>query len=425
MSAFVLSFFALLAAQPALNDTARSGEEEFRLDPKEEFVPATLTADGQAVVAGLNKFGFELYGKLQSSDGDLAISPASVSTAFGLAYAGATGRTASDIAKTLHYPAIGDFHSTFGSLLRTMDLHQNGRTLSVNNALWLQEGMAINPAYQQLVERNYSAGIQRADYRHDPEAARLKINAWVEAKTNDKIKNLLVPGNVTQATRSVLVNTIYFKADWANPFNPQETRQEAFTLATGRAIKRDLMHTQEHFGYAHEAGVSLLSMPYRGRETEMLIILPDEANGLAALERSLNSAKLERLADKMRPAKVRVTLPKFKIEKRFELATTLKELGMTVPFSGQANFPGLIDPSRRQADSAGLVIGDVIHQVFVEVEEKGTEAAAATAIGIVVSAARVAPLKDFRADHPFLFLIRDRRTNAILFIGRFTGEASN
>jgi leukocyte elastase inhibitor len=427
MAVSILAVLAMHLAQPTPpTDEGRLAAQaveagEFRSNPNEEVVPAKLDADGQAVVKGLNQFGFELFGKLQHEKGDLAVSPASVSTAFGLAHAAAKGRTANEIAATLHYPEVGDFNAAFGGVLRTMDLHRNGRTLTVNNAIWLQEDLPISTSYRQLVERNYGAGIQRVDYRTDPDAARLKINAWVESKTNDKIKNLLIPGNVTPATRSYLVNTIYFKADWADPFSMDSTKAEDFTLASGKTIKRDLMHQQGNFALAEETGIKVLSMVYRGGETEMLIFLPDKASGLPAIERSLNSTRLERLEDKLSHTTVRVTLPKFKIENRFELIEPLKALGMVTPFSDQADFSGMADI----AGEARLAIGGVIHKVFVEVEEKGTEAAAATAVGIVITGARVGAPKEFRAEHPFLFLIRDRRTKAVLFVGRFTGEASN
>jgi serpin B len=416
-----LALFALLTLQP--DSSAQTGQpvEEAKPDPNEQYVPATLDADGKAVVGGLNQFGFELYGTLRDARGDMALSPASISTAFGLAHAAAKGPTANDIARTLHYPAVADFPASFGAVLRTMAIDRNGRRLTVNNALWLQDDMPIGAGFQQLVGRNYGAGIQRVDFREDPEAARLKINAWVESKTNDRIKNLLRPDNVTRATRSYLVNTIYFKADWADPFSKDSTKAEDFTLASGKKIKRDLMHQQGDFALAEEGGIRMLSMVYRGGETEMLILLPDKANGLPAFERSLNSTTLQRLEGRLNHTAVKVTLPKFKIENRFELVEPLKALGMTLPFSDQADFSGMTDI----AGAPNLTIGDVVHQVFVEVEEKGTEAAAATAIGIVVTGARIGQPKEFRADHPFMFLIRDRRTKAILFIGRFTGESTN
>ena len=345
MRAALLSCLFVLVAQPGatqqtVSESPPVAEEKFKPDPNEEFVPAKLGSDGKSIVAGINQFGLELYGKLRFEKGDIAVSPASVSTAFGLAYAGAKGRTAEELATTLHYPAVADFHASFGEMLKTMELHRNGRALTVNNAIWLQDGMAAHPEYLSLVERNYGAGLQRVDYRSDSEAARLKINAWVESKTNDKIRNLLSPINVTPKTRSVLVNTIYFKADWADPFDEEDTREGDFTLASGKTIKRKLMHEQGGFAYAEGGGVKMLAMPYRGGETEMVVFLPDKANGLPALERSLDAATLDAWIGKLeegRRLKVNVTLAKFKVENRFELKQTLEELGREpingIPFS--------------------------------------------------------------------------------------------
>jgi serpin B len=395
-------------------------------DPKEAFVPAKLDSDGEAIVSGMNRFGFELYSKVRGKKGDLAISPASVSTAFGLAYAGARGRTAEEIATVLHYPAAPHFHGSFGALLRTMDLHQNGRTLTVNNAIWLQQGLKVRPEYVALVGQSYGAGLQWIDYKSNPGAARRGINAWVENKTNHRIRELLHSEDVNQDTRSVLVNTVYFKADWSDPFDEANTRQEGFTLASGKRVNRPLMHRQGDYGFAVERGVKMLTMPYRGGETEIAIFLPDKAGDLAKIERSLAAPMLDRWFKKVdgRRSRVVVTLPKFKTEDRIELVPVLESMGMRTPLSDSSDFSGVkfVDATSPNREDWELKIGSVVHQVFVEVDEKGTEAAAATAITIMITGRRIGRPMIFRADHPFLFLIRDRRTNTILFIGRYTGE---
>ena len=399
-------------------------------DPQEAFVPAALDADGKAVVAGINRFGFDLYAELRDAGGDLAISPASLSTAFGLAYAGARGSTAEELARVLHYPPAGDVHAAFGGLLKTMDVRRNGRTLSVNNALWLQQGLKLKPDYRSLVERHYGAGLQWVDYRGNREAARQRINRWVEGKTNNRIRGLLQPSNLNRDTRSILVNTVYFKADWAVPFDPRATVASDFTLASGGKAKRPLMHRQLDIAYAEGGGVKAVSLPYRGGETEMVLLLPDRADGLAALERGLTAEAMDGWLAKLGEGRepVSVTLPRFKIEQRFELAKPLVRLGMRTAFSDSSDFSGMkiVDPASRDREDWNFKIGDVVHQVFVEVEEKGTEAAAATAITqVIITGARTPrPPKVFRADHPFLFLIRDRRTGAILFFGRYTGESA-
>jgi serpin B len=415
---------ALLLASPA---TAQFAPRQ--VDPKEAYVPAKLDADSEAIVAGMNRFGFDLYAKLRTGKGSFAISPASISTAFGLAYAGARGKTAEEIASVLHYPSVADFHGSFGALLRTMDLHQNGRTLTVNNAIWLQQGLKIRQEYAALVDRDYGAGLQWVDYKADPDAARDKINRWVESKTNDKIRDLLHPGDVSSATRSILVNTVYFKSDWDIWFDRKGTKPGTFTLLSGKNVRRPLMHRQGNYHLAEGKGVKVLAMRYRGGETEMLVFLPDEPRGLSGLERSLDGRSIDEWLAKLdrSQAYVSVTLPKFRVESRFQLVPMLRTMGMETPLSDESDFSGMKIVSNRSPDpdDLNLKIGTVVHKVFIDVEEKGTEAAAATAIGeIVISGMRPRRESIFRADHPFLFLIRDRRTNAILFIGRYTGEPS-
>ena len=227
----------------------------------------------------------------------------------------------------------------------------------------------------------------------------------------------------------MLVNTIYFKADWAEPFRKAATKSENFTLASGATVKRDLMHRQDHYAYAEQAGVKALKLPYRGGETEMVIFLPDKADGLAAFEQRLDVAALDGWLNRLREqSNVIVTVPKFTIKSSFELVPVLKDLGLRTPLSNQSDFSGMkiVKPLSADQDDWNLKISNVVHQVFVEVEEKGTEAAAATAIVMVtVTGLRIpAQPKIFRADHPFMFLIRDRRTGVILFAGRYSGESA-
>jgi serpin B len=274
--------------------------------------------------------------------------------------------------------------------------------------------------------------LQRVDYKSDADTARLKINKWVESKTNNKIRNLLTPLNVTSHTKSVLVNTIYFKADWAKPFNKKATKEGIFKTASGDKTRLPLMHRRSEYSYGEDGGLKLLAMPYRGGETEMIFLLPKNAKRLAKLERSLSGAEIQKwikILDNGHRTDTIVTIPKFKIEKRYKLGDHLKVLGMTIPFSDDSDFSGMKPVNLLSSDENdwNLKISNVIHKVFVEVEEKGTEAAAATAITnvIVVTGARSdkpSPPKIFRADHSFLFMIRDRRTAVVLFIGRFTGD---
>jgi serpin B len=414
---------------------ANIGEEtsqEDDVDPAEAYIPAKIDADGKQIVSGLNQFGAEIYGKMLSEAGDIAISPASISTAFGLAYAGARGKTADDIAKTLHYPTnLADFHKSYGQLLGTMQFSANGRSMSVNNSIWLQNGLPVRDEYLALVNSNYGAGLNRVDYESDPDAARSKINRWVESKTNDKIRDLLLADDIKKFTRSILVNTVYFKADWAVPFDKATTKKEKFKLSSGKQTMLPLMHQRNSYAYAEKDGVQAISMPYRGGETDMVILLPKRRK-LAAMEKKIASAGFAPWTDALEEnygVDTIVTLPKFKIEQRYDkVKETLEAMGMVQPFKDDADFMAMkpVNLASDDPNDWNLIIGKVIHKVFVEVEEKGTEAAAATAIvmEVVVTGSSLKPPqpKIFRADHPFLFLIRDRRTEAILFVGRFTGE---
>ena len=430
MKSLLLTVAILSLATPS--SVIAQGVDDEQVDPADAFVPAKIDADGKRIVEGLNRFGGEIYSKMMGANGDIAISPASISTAFGLAYAGARGKTADDIAATLHYPTdIADFHKSYGQLLGTMQLSAKGRTMAVNNAIWLQHGLLVRDEYLALVNANYGAGLNRVDYVGDPEASRLAINRWVESKTNDKIKELLTRYDITKDTRSVLVNTIYFKADWADPFDKAATKNEPFKVSSGKPVDMPLMHQRNRYNYAEQDGVRMLAIGYRGGETEMVILLP-KAGRLAAMEKKIALAGFAPWLKALRESygsDTIVTLPKFKIKKRYDkVKETLDAMGMVQPFEGDADFTAMkpVNLASDDPNDWNLKISKVIHQVFVEVEEKGTEAAAATAILQVIVTGSVRkkppPPKIFRADHPFLFLIRDRRTGAILFVGRFTGE---
>jgi serpin B len=399
----------------------------------EAFIPASIDADGRAIVGGINSFSADLYRAIAGSKGNLAVSPASVSLAFALAHAGASGETKTDIARTLHYPAaVKDFDRSTGELLQSMQINARGRTMAINNAIWLQQGLPVHASYLTLVEQHYGAGLQRVDYIADPNAARKKINDWVAEKTRGKILDLLAPSHITDDTKSVLVNTIYFKADWAQTFAKEATKIGNFNTLSGKKNRIPLMRQREHFRFAESAGVKAISLPYRGGETEMMVLLPKDGRGLAGLEQSLTGEKLADWSTRLQNSgapEVILTLPKFKIEKSFELVPVLQKMGMKVPFTDRSDFSAMKPIKLGSADPNdwNLKISNVVHKVFVEVEEKGTEAAAATAvIQVVVTSAPLNPSpppppKIFKADHPFLFAIRDVRTGAIVFLGRFEG----
>ena len=402
------------------------------------FVVATLAAPcglaGQQVagdsaeaehliVEGNNVFGLELYAKLRSQGGNLFVSPYSISTALAMAHAGARGQTAVQMAEVLHFPVVAalspapmdqqQFASAYGRIIK--DLNERGRkgayTLNVANALWGQKGFGFLKEFLELVRANYGGQLSEVDFVKEAEPARKTINAWVEKQTNGKIKDLIPQGVLDSMTRLVLTNAIYFKGNWARQFEKNQTRDAPFTLADGQKIDTPTMNQTAQFGYMEADTFQGLELPYVGKELSMVILLPKEPNGLESLEKSLTAESLAQWLSRLFTREVVVCVPKFKATTQFSLGSVLRSMGMADAFSGNADFSGM-------DGKKDLCISAVIHKAYVDVNEEGTEAAAAT--GVVMRLTSIGPSEKpiFRADHPFLFLIRDKKSGGILFIGR-------
>lgn len=372
-------------------------------------------ADMRALARGNTAFTVDLYARLRDKPGNLFMSPYSISSALAMAWAGARGETAEQMAETLAFKLPADrIHETYGALNdRLNDGGKEGDdALVVANALWAQQGRTFLEPFTGTLKVHYDAPMREVDFAGDIDKARETINQWVEQKTRDKIRDLFKPGTLPAMTRLALVNAIYFKGGWRDPFKPAETRKQPFTRADGSTVQTPLMHQTKRFGYHEEPGVQLLTMAYRGRGLALTVVLPRTADGLPAIEGKLSAETLDTWLKSARARKVRVCLPKFKITAEFSLADQLSAMGMPLAFSPRADFSGMT--GRRD-----LCIGTVVHKAFVDVNEKGTEAAAATGVGMVATAVQPpSPPVEFRADHPFLFVIHDRSTSSILFIGR-------
>jgi serpin B len=372
-------------------------------------------ADWTKLVTGNTQFGMNLYGQLRSEAGNLFLSPFSISTALGMTAAGARGTTLEEMEKVLHLPE--NAHAQFGAILKSLneesDPKKRGFTLSTANALWAQQGYPWKPEYKKLVSTEYRAGLFDVDFIGNPEASRGTINQWVEKETKDRIKNLLPQGSVTRDTRLVLTNAIYFKGDWQDPFRKEATKDLPFTTADGTKVTAPLMFRVGRYLYGETDTFQVIDMPYTGRRISMTVVLPRKVDGLPAVEKQLTADKLTETIQNLRfEREVHVHLPRFKVEKDFQLNKPLQALGMKAAFHG-ADFSGM------HTGGEQLDISAVIHKAFVDVNEEGTEAAAAT--GVVVGVTSVAPPptpKYFKADHPFLFFIRDQKTGSILFLGR-------
>ena len=397
------------AGQPPKAQEAPRKENELpKLNPDKD--------DVAAAVKGNNEFAFDLYGQLRKQDGNLFLSPNSISTALAMTYAGARGDTAAEMAKALHFNLPEDkLHPAFGGLIRDLNGEDKlrGFKLSVANALWGQSGFGFKEDFIKLTNRNYGAGLREVDFAGNADAARKEINTWVEKQTHDKIQELIKPGVVDSKTCLVLTNAIYFKGDWNSQFKKDQTRDEMFNNGSDTKTKTAMMHQMSAFKYLDTDDVQVLEMPYAGLELSMVVLLPRKVNGLADLEKSLTAEKLAGWLGKARFERVTVSLPKFKTTSEFDLKEMLSALGMRLAFAPGADFSGI-------DGMGGLYIKTVVHKALVAVNEENTEAAAATAV-MMQTAAR--PIPEFRADHPFVFLIRDMRNGSVLFLGHWSTQA--
>ena len=372
-----------------------------------------------------NAFAADLFAQLRTQPGNLFFSPYSIHTAMSMTYVGAGGETETELIKALHIdtlkpPDISAKYTQKATALIEFAAMQklfnapvkDGLELHAANALWGQAGFAFKADYIKSIKDSFGGQLENVNFNDEP-AARKTINDWVAAQTKDKIKDLIGPKALTPLTRLVLTNAIYFKAAWQEQFEKEATAKDKFHLSPDKDVDADMMHNTKHYGYAELEGFKMLSLPYKGNQASMLVLLPDKLDGLEAMEKSLSAAKLSDWAAKLKDAQVAVTLPKFKSICSFDLGTPLKAMGIKKAFTTAADFGGM---TTKPEDA--LYISAVVHKAFVDVNEEGTEAAAATAV--IMEAGMAMPEKpvSFVADHPFVYVIRDNRTGDVLFMGR-------
>jgi len=364
-------------------------------------------------VQGTTRFALDLYARLRTDKGNLFFSPYSIAAALAMTYAGARGHTASQMAQALCFLLDqAELHPAFASLAARLDeVGRQGQVqLKVANSLWPDQSCTLLDCFIALTRQYYGAQTTKVDYG-DPPAAAGTINAWVEAQTENRIRDLLSPDMVTGALL-VLVNAIYFKGNWASGFDPQHTRKAAFQVAPAEQIQVEMMTQTRGLRYGEDHQVQILELPYAGGAVSMLVLLPDQHDGLARLEASLTAESLGKWMAQVQHQPVAVYLPRFGTTWSFQLRDTLRAMGMRDAFSVNADFSGI---------AAGpLMLADVVHKAVVTVNEEGSEAAAATAV--ITRGGSTSPVV-FRADRPFLFLIRDNGTDSILFLGRVTNPA--
>jgi serpin B len=385
-------------------------------------VPAPKPEHLTQLVEGNNAFAFELFKRIcaEEPDKNVLISPYSISTALGMTYAGARGNTEKQMAEVLHFSLPqSELHPAFAELAGQMKLkNAAGCQLKIANALWGQQGIAFLPDFKRHCQKDYKGGFNTVNFAEDPEGSRATINRWIAKNTADKIKELLQPDDASPDTALILTNAIYFKGELSSKFEKKRTWQESFRINPHELVDVDMMSQQARFkykinGYNITKQPEILEMPYAGEFLSIVLLLPDtDVNQFCA---SATAESLNGWLNSMEEGVIDVYLPKFKFETRCPLKKTLMEMGMSNAFAGSADFSGI---------SANTVLSmkQVIHQTMIEMNEEGTEAAAATEIQMNTVGIDYTP--SFRADRPFVFLIRHRGTGAILFMGKVMNPAA-
>ncbi|NWV15643.1 SPB10 protein, partial [Ptilonorhynchus violaceus] len=405
----------------------------------------------EVVSTSVGKFTVDFFNKLNETNKgkNIFFSPWSISAALALTYLGAKGNTATEMAEVLHFtqgvgaeasssvarPSRGrpkrrkldpenkqaaDTHSGFKKLLTAINKPRSTYSLRSANRIYVEKTFILLPTYIQLSKNYYKAEPQKVNFKTAPEQSGKEINAWVENQTEGKIKNLLGPRDVTNSTKLILINAIYFKAEWEVKFKAEDTALQPFRLSKNKTKPVKMMYMRNTFPVLimETMNFKMIELPYVKRELSMFILLPDDikdnTTGLEQLERELTYEKLSEWSDskKMTETLVDLYLPKFKMEERYDLSDNLIRMGMRSAFSSNADFSGM-------AEKGNVLISKVVHKSFVAVDEKGTEAAAATAVIIEMTSSLVSHVLKFKVDHPFYFFIRHNKSKSILFFGRF------
>lgn len=389
-------------------------------------LPEPTAEQATAFAASSNAFAVDLWARLRQREGNLAVSPASVSMALAMTYAGARSQTATEMAAVMHF---GDdtqaLHEGAGRLLAAWnDPAPRAYTLRVVNRLFGETAYEIQESFQALTRERYGAPLESLQFRASPDAARRHINAWVEQQTEARIRELLPPTSIGPETRLVLTNAVYFLGRWEQPFRSNATREGTFHRVGAESVQVPFMSQTTRFPYAEDEDVQVVQMGYDGGDFAMVLVVPKEREGLAAVEQALGVDRIERWVAALTPEMVSVRLPKFEIDPpaSIALAETLQQMGMRQAFSsGVADFTGIADPPN---PNDRLSISNVFHKAFVRVDEEGTEAAAATAVA-TGRGVPPAPSRQVEVDRPFLFLVRDVRQGTILFLGRVADPSAN
>lgn len=392
-----------------LKDSKSYSESSVRLADDTNYTVESLSS----LVDALNDFSFNFYQKISKDNNEnIFFSPYSIFVALSMAYEGAYGNTATQMQSILNILQNDSAtRGSFGRLYNLLNQKQEGYTINTANAFWAQQNYHFLPDYIGILTSYYMAEANELDFSKNVEAAQI-INTWIEQQTNDKIKNMIDPGALSDLTRLVLTNAIYFKGLWENQFDPRDTSKADFEINSDETVEVDMMRLSDiEFNYTETGDLQILKLPYKGNDLSMIIVLPKE-NNVSIAESTLSAVNLANWNSSLRDIEIQVNIPKFKFETEYNLNDILMDMGMIDAFTGAADFSGM-------GGTKNLLISGVLHKAFVEVNEEGTEAAAATSV--IVTAKYVPDI--FNADHPFVFLIQHEETGAILFMGKAMNPA--
>jgi serpin B len=418
MKKALISVLIVLLVLPLIACDQPVGGELLMSDKARETAPDVSETDLALLIEGNSAFAFELYQALREEEGNLFYSPHSISVALAMTYAGARNETAEQMATTLQFLLEQErLHPAFNWLDAELASRGEGAEgkdgkgfrLNIVNAIWGQKDYSFLSTFLDVLAENYGAGLRILDFITETEKSRLTINQWVSDQTEGRIEDLIPQGAIDALTRLVLTNAIYFNAAWEYPFDEDMTSDGPFFLLDGGQVSVPMMKQTESFGYTEEEGYQAVELQNDGNELSMVILLP-ESGKFEAFEKTLNAQQVSDIIGGLQPTEVALTMPKFEFDSEFSLKDTLAGMGMPIAFSSSADFSGI-------TGTPNLSITEVLHKAFVSVDEAGTEAAAATAVIVGETAVPGQPV-EVTLDRPFVFLIRDIETGAILFVGR-------
>lgn len=414
-----------LSESDAINNSSSATFTETDTLDKASMMYA-YSADDYDIATANNAFAFDMYSNLTKEE-NLVFSPYSIFTAMAVCYDGAENTTQEEIAYVFNYPLSKPvLEKSSKEIMDTINSDVDNYDLKTANALWVRKEYPLNQQFVKNSKKYYGGNVTNLDFKAEPEESRIIINDWVASKTNEKIENLIPEDLITADTAVIITNAVYFKGKWMNEFDTAHTEKKIFYNSSSdvNGTPVDMMYIQEYFSYGEDENAKIVELPYKGNDLCMYVVLPEE-NNIEEFENTFTLSEYNTLKSSMElQYPVQTWLPKFNIDTKVELPDTLQDMGIVDAFdSRRANLSGMYDVEMVPEDY-NLWLDDVVHQAFIDVQEEGTEAAASTAIEAVDSAA-VTPKKvlEFKADHPFMFFIEDKRTGCILFMGKVENPA--